>query len=73
MNDVACKYEVDLALMKNDLKENTHLTKEIHDVLYKNGLVTKLEVHDSAIKRLWWWLGIASAALIGVFINVIIK
>lgn len=74
-----CKHEVDIALMSRSLDENTRVTKEnhdftkdIHSVLYRNGFITKIAVQGSAIKRIWWWLGILSVSVLGIAVKKLI-
>ncbi|MHC1625561.1 MAG: hypothetical protein ACXQS2_06130 [Methermicoccaceae archaeon] len=70
-----CSKEVEIELLKSEIghlredqAENLALTKEIFRVLQGNGnvgLVTQVALSESAIKRIWWWLGTISAAMMG--------
>lgn len=63
-----CLHEVDFALMAKEMKENTDDTKEILKLLKgdnSKGLVTKVALHGASLKRVWWWVGLISVAIIG--------
>ncbi len=74
MADHKCLHEVDLALMESELKENTADTKQILKLLQgdnSKGLVTKVALHGASIRRVWWWLGSISLAIIGAALFII--
>lgn len=69
-----CLHEVDLALMAQELKVNTELTTKIFNILEgdnSQGLKTIVAINRVCIKRLWWWVGGMSMAIIGAAIFLI--
>ena len=44
--------------LKTGLKANNNMTKEIHDVIYKDGLLVKVERNTMFRKFLTWAVGI---------------
>jgi len=56
--------------LKTGLKANNNMTKEIHDVIYKDGLLVKIERNTMFRKFLTWAVGIAIASA-GVVLTVI--
>jgi len=68
MEDHKCLHEVDLALMAQEITENSKDTKQILKLLQGDnakGLVTKVALHGASIRRVWWWLGGVSLAILG--------
>lgn len=74
MQEHKCLHEVDLALMASQQTENTKDTKQILKLLQGNnseGLVTRVALHAASIKKVWWWLGGISLAILGAAFFVI--
>ena len=74
MADHKCLHETDLALMAREMSQNTEDTKEILKLLKgdnSKGLVTKVALHGASLKRVWWWLGGVSLAIIGAALFII--
>lgn len=74
MAEHKCLHEVDLALMASQQEENTKDTKQILKLLQgdnSKGLVTNVALNGASIKRVWWWLGCISVAILGVAFFVI--
>jgi hypothetical protein len=64
-----CKYEADIAVMKDNLKDVREDTKEILAVLKGDngqGLTTKVALNKQAVNRAWWWLGVLSLSILGI-------
>lgn len=74
MEEHKCLHEVDLALMARQQEENTKDTKQILKLLQgdnSKGLVTKVALHAASIRRVWWWLGSVSLAIVGAAFFII--
>lgn len=55
-----------LAEIKTSLNSNNEMTSKMHHVIYENGLVSKVAVNSSSIKRLWWFVGPLVFGFIGL-------
>lgn len=69
-----CLHEANLAVMATQLEENTKDTKQILKLLQgdnSKGLVTRVALHSASIKRVWWWLGGISLAILGAGFYII--
>jgi len=74
MEEHKCLHEVDLALMGQEMSQNTKDTAEILKLLKgdnSKGLVTKVALQGASLKRAWWWLGGISIAIIGAAFFII--
>jgi hypothetical protein len=60
--------------LKSDVKKIQIDISEINSKLNgKDGVVTKTEVNAAALKRVWYWLGSVSVAILGIAAWVIKK
>ena len=60
--------------LKEDIQEIKGTVKDIFTILNgngKEGLVTKVALNNSAISRIWWWLGGVSIGILGIAFFVI--
>ena len=70
-----CLHETDLALMAQEVKENRTDTKQILKLLQgdnSKGLVTEVALQGASLKKVWWWVGGISLAILGAA-SIIIK
>ena len=60
--------------LKEDIQEIKGTVKDIFTILNgngKEGLVTRVALNNSAISRIWWWLGGVSIGILGIAFFVI--
>jgi len=74
MNDLACKYEGEIAVLKSDLPEIKADVKEIKNLLQDNGgegLFSKVKGMKVQQRIQWWFIGGVSFCIIGIAFYVI--
>jgi hypothetical protein len=62
-----CLHENWWGELKSDVKT---IKEDVAGIKYqlngKDGVVTKTEVQGASLKRVWWWLGSVSVAILGI-------
>jgi len=69
------KVQTDVALILQSLETNTTLTAKLHDTILGNGgegLVTKIAVVKSSLKRAWWFIAIIIVGLFGLGMRALV-
>ncbi len=62
----------EIAAMKDNVDDIKEMVKAINDALNgKEGLVTKTELNEASIKRIWWFVGGLSFAMVGLCAKII--
>ncbi|MBU0994132.1 MAG: hypothetical protein KJ737_16700 [Proteobacteria bacterium] len=64
-----CKHESQIAVVVDKVEKIEETVEKIFKILNgngKEGLVTNVAINKSAIRRLWWFVGIISTGIFGV-------
>lgn len=66
-----CNKETEIALIQQSLERIEKNNDEMLDLLKGTngeGLITKIALHSQSLKRVWWWLGgISTAIMVSAF------
>ena len=74
MNEIACKHEADIAVLKSDVPEIKKDVKEILNMLQDNGgegLFSKVKGMRVQQKIQWWFIGGTFMCIMGIAFYVI--
>jgi len=69
-----CKQETSVALIQSsmdDIKVNIAKILLILEGNGGDGLTTRVALNKQSIKRVWWWVGAVSIAILGIAVYVI--
>ncbi len=69
-----CKHEGQIAVISDKVEKIEETSDKILKILNgngKDGLVTNVALNKSAIRRLWWFVGVISTGIFGVAFYII--
>ncbi len=74
MQNHECKHESQIAVVIDKVEKIEETVDKIFKILNGNGrdgLVTNVALNRSAIRRLWWFVGVMTTGILGIAFYVI--